>query len=237
MPIDEAPELYSHIVASVIRSVMLAQREFVLSLVAGKSISDVPNAAVNRHFSWMALEIAEGKNRHLTEPGLNQFPLRTSALRNPKGTPEKILSLLRARKAPDSGVRWKLRSSPQQTGQIDMANVDNYIRFESTRISTLVRASFSEFAQENRSSLTDDDGLVTSSRFAVGSKRLALRDSIMLRSALAIAYDFLTMPGLPATRAYALVSLRNFIFNVCGAVPDISTGWPASTRGTVARSR
>jgi KaiC/GvpD/RAD55 family RecA-like ATPase len=225
----EQPELYSNIVESLVASVMLAQREYISALKLDKQIADVPDAAVNRHFSWLALEIAEGTNRHLIDPGTNQFPLRTSALRNIKGTPASILSLLRKRLAPDGGARWTVRTPPKKSRSVDMSNVDSYIRFEPTRISSLIRSSFKEFNWENWKGRADDDLPILQSPPTDTKNWFTVDSPIVIRSALSIVYDFLTVPGLPATRAYALVSLRNYIFGQCGAIPIVSSQWKPST--------
>lgn len=230
MASKQQPELYGNIVESLVASVMLAQREYVSSLENSKGIADVQDAAVNRHFSWLALEIVEGTNRHLLDPGSHQFPLRTVALRNAKGTPASVLSLLRNRLAPDGGGRWKTRNPPKTGRSVDMTNVDNYIRFEPTRISSLIRSSFKEFTWENWKGRVDDDHSSQLSPPTDIETWFNADSPIVIRSALSIVYDFLTVPSLPATRAYALVSLRNYIFGQCDAIPLVSSQWQASKR-------
>src|SRR6185295_16638171 len=45
---------------------------------------------------------------------------------------------------------------------------------------------------------------------------------IVLKSALSIVFDFLTVPEMLGTRAYALVSMRNFLFQQLNTVPESS---------------
>ncbi len=214
---------YADLVDGLLASTMRAQRELVSAIFEGRSISDVPDHAINRHFSWLGLEIQLGENRHLFDASLGHFPLRTSPVRNKKDIPAEILQCLVARQAPDSTVAGfsdvKLRRQTGRKPKADPNDPDSYVQSRPTRISALVRSSFDNFIGEN---------LIVSMEDEVGGgdeedpiETPPQRNFIVLRSALSIVYDYLTVPEMPGTRAYALVALRNFLFAQFGIVPDI----------------
>ncbi len=53
-------------------------------------------------------------------------------------------------------------------------------------------------------------------------------DRVMIKSPLSVVFDFLTVPDLPATRAYALLTLRNYIFETFDAIPETGASDGAS---------
>lgn len=82
-----------------------------------------------------------------------------------------------------------------------------------TRISRLVKASFvtSDLAESEPRDVAELSGLV-------------------IKSPLSVVYDFLTVPDMPGTRGYALLPLRNFIFETFGVFPgDVGLVEPSAT--------
>jgi len=72
-----------------------------------------------------------------------------------------------------------------------------------TRISQLLVAGFTEDIQ------------------AAAKRGLDEKNIVSIRSPLAFVFDFLTPPGMPGARAYALLALRNLLFTELQVVPDL----------------
>jgi hypothetical protein len=218
---------YAALVGGLLASTMLAQRELVSAIVKGKRITDVPDRNINRHFSWLGLEIPLGENRHLFDASAGHFPLRKNPVRNKRDIPDEILKCLEARQTPDKNIAGfgaikHRRPTILPTGEsakADPKDPDSYIQFGPTRISALIRSSFENFFGENAHvpNLNGEESNDLGDQLNTSLET----NYIVLRSALSIVYDYLTVPEMPGTRAYALVALRNFLFEQFGIVPNI----------------
>ncbi|NOS89331.1 MAG: hypothetical protein HOP34_12500 [Methylococcaceae bacterium] len=155
---------------------------------------------MNKHFSWLALEYPEGINRHFFDapPANNFYPLRTKALRALGKMPDWIRHNLEARQPPDYGL-----PKDQSNATAKYEDSRRYLSGGPTRISQLIRRTFEE----------DVNAVIAGGSTAIN-----------LRSVLSIVYDFLTMPDMPGSQAYALLALRNHLFTEIGVVPYFEGG-------------
>ncbi len=208
---------YAEILKPLVESTMKAQRELFLSLVDGTYPDGISDVQLNRHFSWLALVYPQGTNRHLFDAAEGQFPLRTAYLLNrgrDDDDPTKIVKMpsairkcLLERRSLDVGYKGNSE---------EKRNASRYIQDGPTRISSLIRNAFEEVIQVK--------GVATYNKnfwkSAIDEK------GFYLRSPLSIVYDYLTIPSAPGSRAYALLALRNFLFEEFEIVPDLNAGWP-----------
>ena len=183
--------VYDSILESLVKSIMRAQVELVRAWKFGINLADIPDQKLNKHFSWLIWEFPEGANRHFNDPTGNQKPLRVAGLRNQKAAPKHVSERLNSRLSPYE----------EEDNEINNETRNKFARDGTTRISSLIKHAFSngldaaELAQDKVSA------------FSV--------------SPLAIALEFLTVPNMPGTRAYALFSIRNFLFSQYKLIPDL----------------
>lgn len=226
------PPPYQEILGDLIRSTMRSLGDLQDACHDADPL-EVDDVHINRHFAWLALVYPEGTNRHLFEgsPEIS-FPLRTDALRAPNELPETILKLLRARQPlplqSDIGADPKI---------VDLVAKLKIIRAEPTRISLLIKQAFAAVveAERKRSDVassdhsTEDDQLFETD--SINKKRAA--DGAILSSPLSIVCDYLTMPEMTGTRSYALLTLRNFLFENLGIFPSGLSSGPDNKSFTV----
>jgi len=183
---------YKDIVGKLVASTMRAQAILVSAHVSANKLSEL-HGEINKHFSWLALTSARGRNRHFFDAPHPLEPLRVEALVNEKRIPNQIRIRLNEGRAPDDGSDG-VQLNPKET--------QKYWQPGPTRISSLIVSAF----EEDIKSQWEND-----------------KDSLSIRSPLAISYDLLTAPDTPGTRAYALVALRNFLFGELRIVPGLGT--------------
>ncbi|WP_421854382.1 ATPase domain-containing protein [Novosphingobium sp.] len=193
-PYDDAFE-------DLVASIMRAQGDLAVAL-RSTSIDLVPDGLVNRHFAWLTQTYDEGKNRHLFEADGGASPLRVRPLRNRKALDKVARDLLDDRK-----------SLPFEPGA--ERGQDELVQASATRISRLVKSSF-VFA--NPQDLDVNESWEDNPSRA--HEGFANVEDIAIRSPLSVALEYLTAPSMPASRAYALLPVRNFIFETFGIFPS-----------------
>jgi len=201
---------YANITSDLVASTMLAQLELVRAWITQGSIQSVRDGDLNKHFSWLALAYPEGTNRHFFDaPSTGFYPLRTKALREKEQSiPEWIQTNLKARRSPDHGLTKAGEGYDEKNTTARL-----YWREGPTRISRLIRLAFEEDLKQY---------LEKNHKHRNTHKHRSARKTIDLHSILSIVLDFLTVPEMPGTRAYALVALRNYMFSEIGIVPYFS---------------
>ena len=185
--------VYEPILLDLVRCIMRAQLELVLEFKQGSDIADVSDQKLNKHFSWLIWETAEGRSRHFTDPTGNQLPLRVPGLRNRKAAPKEVGDRLTARLTPYDEDNLGLTQSVR----------NKFARNGPTRISSLIKTAFANGQYAARQAPNDRNGF-----YSV--------------SPLSIALEFLTAPALPGTKAYSLFSIRNFLFRQFALIPDVN---------------
>lgn len=187
---------YGEIVEPLVAATMRAQLELIRSCKSVAEVAAYDDAQINRHFAWLTWVYEEGENRHLYE-GDDVSSLLTLGLRAKSQVEEHfptIAALLRA--------KHSLPLVPEDT--FDGAQCEHirerFVQGAPTRISNLLKQSYqiSLRAKERRRS----------------------SPQAILVSPLAIVYDFLTIPDMPGSRAYALLTLRNFLFEKFETKPE-----------------
>jgi KaiC/GvpD/RAD55 family RecA-like ATPase len=200
--IDNYITPYSDVFIDIVKSVMLAQADVAIFLKEN-ALDDVPDSLINRHFCWLATVWREGINRHLFDGGIGLHPLRRISLRHHHKLPSELKKLLKERQS----VPW------------ETAYIETIIQPLPTRISRLIKSSF----------FSADEADQESSGEALGSKQ-HMDQAVQIKSPLSVVYDFLTIPTLPASRAYALLTTRNFIFETFDIFPaDVGIVQPSRT--------
>ncbi|AWM07723.1 RAD55 family ATPase [Bradyrhizobium symbiodeficiens] len=211
---------YQEIVPYLVRSIRMATGEFLAARKAGVDTARA-HRMINRHFAWLAVSFAVGKNRHLydgsTDGSAAIAPLRSQPLRNKNTLPEALRGLLEAKSAiaEDTivydGEGKPIFVVPHEPTRISMLIVnalDECGRFD--RQETVGKHRRSSEPEEAAFAWQDTDD-------QSGSKRTR---PAYLKSPLALALEFLTVPDTPGSYAYALVTLRNYIFDTTGAYPE-----------------
>lgn len=181
---------YEEIVGKLVASTMRAQAVLVAANVTKKELSGI-HGQINKHFSWLALTSARGKNRHFFDAPHPLEPLRVEGLVNEKSIDPQVRIRLDEGRSPDDN---------SDGVDIPLAVAQKYWQHGPTRISSLIVTAF----EEDIRSQWDND-----------------KESISIRSPLALVYDLLTAPDTPGTRAFALVALRNFLFGELRIVPSL----------------
>jgi KaiC/GvpD/RAD55 family RecA-like ATPase len=201
--VDGSSYPYAQVLRALLRSTMLAQRELVLAFRARVSLE---NRDLNKYFSWLPLVVAPGRNRHLFEPAGGQKPLRTAQLRKRRkdsgGNVIRMAATVRERLLTFASVGHELTKD-------ELTVARDYAQPGPTRISQLIRSAFAESARLHHQALHDD--------------HLSAHE-FQLLSPLSVLYEYLTIPAMPGTAAYALVALRNLLYEDFEIVPD--TGAP-----------
>lgn len=201
---------YQEILPSLVGSIMAAQAELLAFRDAAGSVAKAPDRQINRHFCWLATIYHEGENRHLFDSIEGSFPIRTGHLRNRAGLPEAVAKILDARLPLPVEPHQVVDGSDEVLAFVRKTQI---VQKRPTRISRLVKASFEEV------------NLDITSRGQDFKRR---RGDIFLKSPLAIALDFLTIPDIPGSRAYPSLTIRNYIFEVFGIMPDGLADFPSS---------
>lgn len=200
---------YERIYPDLVRSVMRAQLD-VLEALQETPLTEIEDARINRHFSWLVLAYPEGENRHLIESP--NASLRQRALRNRKTLPREISKLLDAREA-----------LPLHHREHEM---HQYVQSAPTRISRLIKESMAPAdpreSDRNFSGATEFDDQ--------DSRDLPDPVDVVIKSPLAVVYDFLAVPDMPGSQAYALLPTRNYVFESFGVFPaDVGLVEPKAT--------
>jgi KaiC/GvpD/RAD55 family RecA-like ATPase len=179
---------YVEIFDDVVRSVMRAQSEVLLRGPFQK-LEEFPHQAINRHFVWLTLEYRLGTNRHFFDSIQGNSPIRLRPLRAPRRLP--------------ANIRRKLQNRLElDENELDEAGVP-LVQSLPTRISCLIAQSFLEIQRGNFTGLDEESDEL---------QRADKRDHIQIKSPLAIAFDFFTIPEMPGSRSYVLLTLRNHLF-------------------------
>jgi hypothetical protein len=185
---------YADLIAPLVISTMRAQASVVRHLLARESFAGFDYRQINSEYSWVVFHAREGKNRHLSEAPYGMFPLRNSHLRSKQGLPKALREAFEA------------KTFPRQSA-VGARAYREYLRFVQegpTRIASLVVNSFG------------------SQPVFRASVRRGQPSSVHVKSALAIVYEYLTVPDMPGTRAYALMACRNYLFSEFGLIPGHS---------------
>jgi len=180
-------------------STMHAQAE-VAEELARKPLALIPDALINRHFAWLTQTYAEGYNRHLFDGIGRTKPLRVMSLRHRRAIPSSINSILEHRDA------------------VPLPDGADFIQSGPTRISQLVKASFSFAIPQDREE-DRDDGEPWDDDPTEIPPYAGPQDDVFLRSPLSVVFDYLTVPDMPGSRAYALLPVRNYVFETFGIFP------------------
>jgi len=177
---------YGDIVEDLVKSTMRAQLEIFQLVQAGKQISEIPDANINRHFAWLAILYKSGKNRHLFDGIGDNHPLKTDPLR--------ALSQLK------EDLNLKSTLDDRKSIPLDFLKTNTeVVQAKPTRISRLIKLACQ----------TTLDAEKHANETRRSKRRVA---ACYLHSPLSIVIDYLTVPEMPGSRAYALVPLRNQIF-------------------------
>lgn len=179
------------------------------------TLTDVPDQWINRHFAWLALAYPEGANRHLFDTPAGTYPIRVRRLRQRSSIPEGILELLEARDSLPSALLDNMADADEAAP---------FIRKEPTRISRLVKSSIISAAANEKAGpdQENDDEEVDGS--ADGTPQ-----AITIGSPLSVVLQYLTVPTMPGSEAYALLALRNLLFETFDVFPaDVGMPRPNS---------
>jgi hypothetical protein len=161
-----------------------------------------------------------GKNRHLydgsTDGSGTVAPLRSQPLRNKNTLSGALRGQLEAK-----------QPIPRDAAITDSDGERVYVvQHEPTRISMLIANAIDDCDQpDERGSSEKLDSrqpsllneLENAEAQQATSKRLK---PSFLKSPLAVALEFLTVPDTPGSYAYALTTLRNYIFDITGVYPE-----------------
>ncbi|ATY32544.1 ATPase domain-containing protein [Sphingomonas psychrotolerans] len=202
---DTAP--YDDIVYDLLASIMRAQADIATRL-SSTALGDIPDGLINRHFEWLTLHYPEGENRHLFDSFGGTFPLRTQALRARSQLPRAMRATLRARHA----LPWESDEDDLEAH----AESEAFVQAEPTRISRLIKQSFVSVLDRERAryeTTFDEDGQLV---YLTGSND----SQVEIKSPLSVLREYLTIPGVPGSEAYALLPLRNVIFQLFQIYPD-----------------
>lgn len=183
---------------------MAAQAEVAASLAADEAAA-VPDSWINRHFAWLVIAQEEGENRHLFDASAGTFPIRNQALRYRSSIPADVLALLEAR-------------APLPRPTTGEKGTNAFVRAAPTRISRLIRDSIAtETETERRVHDDEDDDDQNGSRPASAL--------VSIRSPLSVVLAYLTVPSMPGSEAYALLAVRNLLFELFSTFPaDVGLG-------------
>jgi hypothetical protein len=201
---DLKPPPYHEILADLVASTMRAQAELV------RTGGQASHQQINRHFVWLAVAYPEGTNRHFFEAISGNFPLRKRGLRYRSKLPQNIANLLSKR------LPLPLEGDANDLSLARAVQKLGLVQEEPTRISSLIKLAFQE-TLALADLLPGDAKPDGRGAKAIQSKK---SEGISIRSPLSIVYDFLTAPDLPGTRAYALLALRNLLFETFDIFPD-----------------
>lgn len=190
---DGSPTPYGEVFSPLVQSVMRAQAEVIRTVSGGVSDALLLDALINRHFSWLCAVYPDGINSHLFKTLDDAHSLRTDALYDLQALPEDI------------------RQAMNDRGALPLEPIE-WVQDKPTRISQLVKHSLALF-----------DDIAALGRMWDASVEKKPAPEFCIRSPLSVAFNFLTIPEMPGSRAYALLTLRNFLFETFGVVPNNSS--------------
>ncbi len=202
---------YREVFDDLVRSIMRAQAEVLENPGRYDRLEAFPHGDINRHFAWLAHEYRTGQNRHLFETIYGNKPFRITGLRAPRFWQDETRAKVFSREALD--LREVNRSGIPLVQQ------------GPTRISCLIAQSFLEIRRGSHITTVDDDD---EDEFPSFEQPTAGDDEnyILIKSPLAIALDFLTTPEMPWSRAYVLLTLRNYLFESFNRFPSHIADFP-----------
>jgi hypothetical protein len=218
---NQATELppYGKIISDLIASTMRAQAELITTK------GEVSHKRINRHFAWLVFEYPVGINRHFYDGLHRNHPLRTKWLRAKKRLPYELTLIFKNR------LPLPVDATTEDPTLVKLIDSLKLVQDEPTRISSMIKMSYLDEGislYENTESEDDGEDRDGDVEDEDGSESSRLK-GISIRSPLSIVYDFLTAPEMPGTRAYALVSLRNYLFETFGVFPDGLADLPKNT--------
>lgn len=193
--------VYEDILEDLLNCIMRSQLDLLKFYKKNKSIADIPDHEINKHFSWIVRLYPQGINRHFNEPTDNQTPLRVSGL-GKKNIPQltnKITNRLDNRLPPFDPLSEDVEPDILKT----------FVRDQPTRISSLIKQSFAKSIDATYESHGDQ--------------------KFLLQSPFTIALQFLTIPEHPGTKAYAQFSIRNYFFSKFNLVPALHEDKPSAS--------
>ena len=153
-------------------------------------LASIPDILINRYFAWLTLAFDEGENRHLFDGSSDTHPLRIKGLRYRANLPADIRDLLERREP------LPFVGDPNNDPSL-------FVQAFPTRISRLLKTSFASAVGQDQDQRDSLDA-----------------SAVVIKSPLAVVYDYLTAPSMPASRAYALLPTRNFVFETFGIFPS-----------------
>jgi KaiC/GvpD/RAD55 family RecA-like ATPase len=131
---------YGQYIDGLLLSIAAAQLEVLLCTKDDYELKDHLHWAINRHFSWIVLELMEGKDRHLREPPPGLASLAVEKLRKKSLCLQEVPSL----KNPGG---FPLNTAP--TGFTNyFSKYSEFAQRDATRISALVIASIKKVEQD-----------------------------------------------------------------------------------------
>lgn len=202
--IEESP--YIDTLQDIVASIMRAQAEVALSLASGVTFSQIDHQTINRHFTWLTQAYPVGINRHLFEAP-DSASLRARGSRAVRQLPPRYREMMEQRLPLPLNEELELYADEQ-----GYALTTALVQTESTRISRLVLASL----------LPREDA-------SVAERGIRRGKSFILRSPLAVAYEYLSVPASNGTQAYALLAIRSFLFETYQTFPDGVPGFKGRT--------
>lgn len=183
---------YHDILQDLVKSTMRAQAELVASQ------GEVSHKKLNRHFAWLPIAIPKGTNRHFFEALNGNNPLRKKRVKPKNSDPSKVKrveELLERREA------LPVEGDSENSDLIETVESLGLVAPLPTRISSLIVIAHQDVGR---------------------SKQRANEEEVFIRSPLSIVSDILTSPEMPGSRGYALLTLRNFLFETFGTFPDLN---------------
>lgn len=209
---------YSQLIAPLVTSMMRASRSILVHCLAGKNAVEIAPNILNREFVWLAYVTPDGTNRHLVEAPDGMESLRNRALRAKTEIPDAVKLLLERHASSDQ--------TANDVSEDDYGLLDPYVQKGPTRISSLLVESFREL--RITTVRESPDTVPLRDHEAQTGPTPGMRESIADRiavsgvpSPLAVVYDFLTVPDMPGTRAFALLACRNYLFTEFQLVPNL----------------
>jgi KaiC/GvpD/RAD55 family RecA-like ATPase len=194
---------YHEILHDLVISIMRAQAEVLADCETSDSLNNFRHGKINRHFAWIARAYKPGSNRHLVESE-DKHSLRTNPIRHSKLDERQEKLLLEKKPLP-----YALRADTESQQGDDEGHP---VQYHPTRISCLIKQACActiEWSQANPRK---------------GRRRLSRKsnrhDGAILVSPLSVAFDYLTSPELPGSRAYALLAIRSYLFDTFDSYPD-----------------
>lgn len=209
---------YASLIVPLIAAVKRASRSVVQHVLRHGEVASIPPSLINREFIWLVLVTPDGKNRHLVEAPEGLASLRNSELRAKSGWPPAV------RKA----LTQMAHGSTDEVIDFETAwkTLSPYTQEDPTRISSLIIESFGGLTISRSRSRTaptphEEPNSVVDSPENSATNKFAEYVISGLPSPMSIVYDFLTVPDMPGTRAFALLACRNHLFAEFELVPRV----------------